>query len=117
MPFDAVWVTALHRWLPWLDLDPRARRSHSLAHVRHSGDPMDGTPWLAQQFESHRPHLRGVAYQMLGSLSDADDAVQECWLRVERSGTRGVENLGGWLTTAVARVCLDMLRSRRSRRE
>jgi RNA polymerase sigma factor (sigma-70 family) len=78
---------------------------------------MDETPWLAQQFETHRPHLRGVAYRMLGSLIDADDAVQECWLRVERSGTSGVENLGGWLTTAVARVCLDMLRSRRSRRE
>src|SRR5262245_42761143 len=78
---------------------------------------MDETQWLAQQLESHRSHLRGVAYRMLGSLSDADDAVQECWLRIERSGTGGVENLGGWLTTAVARVCLDMRRSRKSRRE
>jgi RNA polymerase sigma-70 factor, ECF subfamily len=73
--------------------------------------------WLAQQFEAHRTHLRAVAYQMLGSLSEADDAVQEGWLRLSRSDTSGVENLGGWLTTVVARVCLDMLRSRKSRRE
>jgi RNA polymerase sigma factor (sigma-70 family) len=73
--------------------------------------------WLAARFEEHRRHLRSVAYRMLGSLSEADDAVQEGWLRVSRAGTDGVENLGGWLTTVVARVCLDMLRSRNSRRE
>jgi RNA polymerase sigma-70 factor, ECF subfamily len=72
---------------------------------------------LAQRFEAHRNHLRAVAYQMLGSLSEADDAVQESWLRLSRSDTSGVQNLDGWLTTVVARVCLDMLRSRRSRRE
>ncbi len=73
--------------------------------------------WLAERFEEHRTHLRAVAYRMLGSLSEADDAVQEAWLRLSRSDTSGVENLGGWLTTVVARVCLNMLRSRRSRRE
>src|SRR5919112_4858393 len=72
---------------------------------------------LAEQFEANRSHLRAVAYRMLGSLSEADDAVQESWLRLSRSGTSGVENLGGWLTTVVARVCLDMLRSRKSRHE
>ena len=77
---------------------------------------MDERDWLAERFEEHRTHLRAVAYRMLGSLSEADDAVQESWIRLSRSGG-GVENLGGWLTTAVARVCLDMLRSRRSRRE
>jgi RNA polymerase sigma factor (sigma-70 family) len=71
--------------------------------------------WLAQQFEETRTHLRAVAYRMLGSVSEADDALQEAWLRLSRSDTSGVENLGGWLTTVVARVCLDMLRS--SRRE
>src|SRR5712692_4422330 len=73
--------------------------------------------WLAEQFEANRTHLRAVAYRMLGSLSEADDAVQESWLHLSRSDTSGVENLGGWLTTVVARVCLDMLRSRNSRRE
>ena len=73
--------------------------------------------WLAEQFEAERPHLRAVAYRMLGSLSEADDAVQESWLHLSRSNTSGVENLGGWLTTVVARVCLDLLRSRNSRRE
>jgi RNA polymerase sigma-70 factor (ECF subfamily) len=72
---------------------------------------------LATEFEQNRAHLRAVAYRMLGSLSEADDAVQESWLHVSRSGTAGVKNLGGWLTTVVARVCLDMLRSRRARRE
>jgi RNA polymerase sigma factor (sigma-70 family) len=72
--------------------------------------------WLAQRFEEHRTHLRAVAYRMLGSISEADDAVQEAWLRLSRSDTSEVENLGGWLTTVVARVCLDMLRSRSSRR-
>ena len=70
-----------------------------------------------EQFERHRAHLRSVAYRMLGSMSEADDAVQEAWLRLNRSGTGGVDNLGGWLTTVVARVCLDMLRARRSRPE
>ena len=78
---------------------------------------MDEHDWLAEQFEANRTHLRAVAYRMLGSLSEADDAVQEAWLRLSRSDTSGVENLGGWLTTVVARVCLDMLRSRKSRRE
>src|ERR687884_1767591 len=78
---------------------------------------MDEHQWLAERFEANRAHLRGVAYRMLGSMSEADDAVQEAWLRLSRSGAGGVENLGGWLTTVVGRVCLDMLRSRRSRRE
>src|SRR6266702_8776462 len=73
--------------------------------------------WLAEQFEENRGHLRGVAYRMLGSLSEAEDAVQEGWLRLSRSDTEEVENLRAWLTTVVARVCLDMLRSRKSRRE
>jgi len=78
---------------------------------------MDEHEWLAKQFEAERTHLRAVAYRMLGSLTEADDAVQESWLRLSRSDTSSVENLGGWLTTVVARVCLDMLRSRESRRE
>jgi DNA-directed RNA polymerase specialized sigma24 family protein len=78
---------------------------------------MDEHDWLAEQFEAERPHLRAVAYRMLGSLSEADDAVQESWLHLSRSDTSGVLNLGGWLTTVVARVCLNMLHSRKSRRE
>ena len=78
---------------------------------------MDEHDWLAERFEENRPHLRAVAYRMLGSLSEADDAVQEAWLRLSRSDTSGVENLPGWLTRVVARVCLDMLRTRTSRRE
>ena len=78
---------------------------------------MDERDWMAERFEEHRTHLRAVAYRMLGSLAEADDAVQESWIRLSRSGASGVENLGGWLTTVTARVCLDMLRSRRSRRE
>jgi RNA polymerase sigma factor (sigma-70 family) len=78
---------------------------------------MDEHDLLAQRFEQNREHLRGVAYRMLGSLSEADDAVQEAWLRLSRSEAGGIQNLGGWLTTVVARVCLDMLRSRMSRRE
>src|SRR5579864_1627503 len=73
--------------------------------------------WLADQFEANRPHLRAVAYRMLGSTSEAEDAVQEAWLRLSRTDSSGVQNLGGWLTTVVGRVCLDMLRSRKSRRE
>lgn len=78
---------------------------------------MNDSSWLVEQFEENRGHLRGVAYRMLGSLSEADDAVQECWLRLSRIDTESVENLRGWLTTVVARVSLDMLRSRKSRRE
>lgn len=78
---------------------------------------MDESDWLAGQFEEHRIRLRAVAYRMLGSLSEADDAVQESWLRLSRSDPAGIANLGGWLTTVVARVCLNMLRSRKSRRE
>ena len=78
---------------------------------------MNGHDWLAERFEENRGHLRAVAYRMLGSLTEADDAVQEAWLRLSRSDTSGVENVGGWLTTVVARLCLDMLRSRNARRE
>src|ERR671912_617019 len=78
---------------------------------------MDQDDVLAERFEANRTHLRAVAYRMLGSLSEADDAVQGAWLRLSRADTSGVENLGGWLTRVVARVCLDMLRARTSRRE
>src|SRR2546426_11763029 len=78
---------------------------------------MNQHDWMAEQFEAHRQRLRTVAYRMLGAQSEADDAVQETWLRLSRADTSGVENLGGWLTTVVGRVCLDMLRSRKSRRE
>ncbi|HJZ55738.1 MAG TPA: RNA polymerase sigma factor SigJ [Gemmataceae bacterium] len=78
---------------------------------------MDENELLAERFEAHRTHLRAVAYRMLGSLSEADDAVQESWVRLSRADPGGVENLAGWLTTVVARVCLDLLRSRQSRRE
>jgi RNA polymerase sigma-70 factor (ECF subfamily) len=78
---------------------------------------MDENDFLAQQFEAHRTHLGAVAYRMLGSHAEADDAVQEAWFRLSRSDTSAVDNLGGWLTTVVARLCLDMLRSRTSRRE
>src|SRR5438477_2141872 len=78
---------------------------------------MDQQEWLAREFEDHRPHLRAVAYRMLGSLSEADDAVQDAWLRLRRTDTSEVENLRGWLTTIVARVALNMLRARRTRRE
>jgi RNA polymerase sigma-70 factor (ECF subfamily) len=72
---------------------------------------------LAEQFEEHRPHVRAVAYRMLGSVNEAEDAVQEAWIRLSRTDVSGVDNLRGWLTTVVARVCLDMLRTRASRRE
>lgn len=78
---------------------------------------MDEHEWLAERFKENRTHLRAVAYRMLGSLSEADDAVQEAWLRLSRSDPSGVENVGGWLTTVVARVCLNMLALRKSRRE
>jgi RNA polymerase sigma factor (sigma-70 family) len=78
---------------------------------------MDENQWLAERFEEYRGHLRAVAYRMLGSLSEADDAVQDTWLRVSRAGADEVDNLGGWLTTVTARVCLNVLRSRHARRE
>ena len=78
---------------------------------------MNQRDYLAERFEENRTHLRAVAYRMLGSASEVDDAVQEAWLRLSRADTTGIDNLGGWLTTVVARVCLDMLRSRKSRRE
>src|SRR5881396_1545183 len=78
---------------------------------------MDDTEWLAHQFEEHRSRLRAVAYRMLGSVSEADDAVQETWLRLSRASDGDIENMGGWLTTVVGRVCIDMLRARQARRE
>jgi DNA-directed RNA polymerase specialized sigma24 family protein len=77
---------------------------------------MDQQNWLTDRFEENRPRLRGVAYRLLGSLSEAEDAVQEAWLRLNRTDTASVDNLGGWLTTVVSRVCLDILWSRKSRR-
>ncbi len=79
--------------------------------------PVDDTQWFTEQFEQHRSHLRAVAYRMLGSVTEADDALQEAWIRVSRSDGTDVNNVGGWLTTIVGRVCVDMLRSRQSRRE
>jgi RNA polymerase sigma factor (sigma-70 family) len=78
---------------------------------------VDENAWLSERFEEHRGHLRAVAYRMLGSVSEADDAVQDAWLRVSKSSVDEVENLGGWLTTVLARVCLNMLRARKGRRE
>src|SRR6187402_2326053 len=78
---------------------------------------MDDQEWLAERFEANRSHLRGVAYKMLGSVTEADDAVQEAWIRLSRTDTSDVENLRAWLTTVVGRVCLNMLRSRKTRRE
>src|SRR3954453_9445654 len=78
---------------------------------------MEGNDWLAERFEAQRPRLRAVAYRMLGSLSEAEDAVQESWLRLSRADTTDVENLNAWLTTVVARVCLNLLRARDARRE
>lgn len=78
---------------------------------------MDDTEWLAERFEERRPHLRAVAYRMLGSLAEADDAVQDAWERASRAGADDVNNLSGWLTTIVARVCLNLLRARNARRE
>src|SRR5690242_12832576 len=78
---------------------------------------MDEYDWLAERFEAERSHLRAVAYRMLGSLPEAEDAVQESWLHLSRSDTSSIENLGGWLTTVLARICIDMLRARKSRRE
>jgi RNA polymerase sigma factor (sigma-70 family) len=78
---------------------------------------MDEHDWLAERFEEHRTHLRAVAYRMLGSVNEADDAVQEAWLRLSRSDASAIENMGGWLTTVVGRVCLNLLRARKTRRE
>ena len=78
---------------------------------------MEDRDWLAERFEEHRTHLRAVGYRMLGSLTEADDAVQEAWIRLSRSDATRIDNLGGWLTTVVARVCLNMLQSRKVRRE
>src|ERR1051326_1932463 len=78
---------------------------------------MDEREFLAERFEEHRPHLRAVAYRVLGSLSEADDAVQDAWMRLSRQDADEIENLGGWLTTVVSRVCLNVLRSRNTRRE
>jgi RNA polymerase sigma-70 factor (ECF subfamily) len=97
--------------------------SQRLPFARHSYDtpegmqPMHEHHWLAEQFEAKRTYLQAVAYRMLGDLSEADDAVQEAWLHLSRSDTSSVTNLGGYLTTIVARICLDMLRARKSRRE
>ncbi|MBF6352303.1 sigma-70 family RNA polymerase sigma factor [Nocardia flavorosea] len=84
---------------------------------RHEEDPVQDEQLLADRFEEHRTHLRAVAYRMLGSLTEADDAVQETWLRLARTDTSDVGNIGGWLTTVTGRVCLDMLRTRRTRHE
>lgn len=78
---------------------------------------MTDRDWLAERFEDHRPHLRAVAYRMLGSLAEAEDAIQDAWLRASRADAAEVDNLGGWLTTIVARLCLDRLRARAARRE
>ena len=78
---------------------------------------MEERDWLAERFQAHRPQLRAVAYRMLGSLTEADDAVQGAWLRLSHTDPNGVHNLGGWLTTLVARECLDLLRARTARRE
>jgi RNA polymerase sigma factor (sigma-70 family) len=92
--------------------------------VRHTYDgtqrkdvTVNEQSWQLEQFERYRPHLQAVAYRMLGSVTDADDALQEAWLRLSRADTEDVDNMGGWLTTVVGRVCLDMLRARRSRQE
>src|SRR4051794_41810668 len=79
-------------------------------------DEMNEHEWLAERFQDHRGHLHAVAYRMLGSATEADDALQEAWLRLSGTGADGVANPGGWLTTAVGRICLDMLRTRRARR-
>jgi len=78
---------------------------------------MSDREWLAARFEEERPHLRRIAYRMLGSLDESDDAIQEAWLRLNRTDQSAIDNLGGWLTTVVGRVCLDMLRARRARQE
>src|SRR3954469_11080095 len=90
---------------------------HGMGMLPMDEKNMDQSNFLGEQFEANRARLRAVAYRMLGSTAEVDDAVQETWLRLSRSDAGAVENLGGWLTTVIARVCLDMLRSRKSRRE
>jgi RNA polymerase sigma-70 factor (ECF subfamily) len=82
-----------------------------------TGEHMRGTEALAERFEEHRGHLKAVAYRMIGSLAEAEDAVQEAWLKLSRTDAGEIQNLGGWLTTVTGRICLDMLRSRTARRE
>jgi len=94
-----------------------SRELHAEEQQRERKELMDAHNWLAEQFEAERPHLRAVAYRMLGSLAEAEDAVQEAWLHLSRSDISTISNLGGWLTTVVARVCLNMLYARKSRRE
>jgi RNA polymerase sigma factor (sigma-70 family) len=103
--------------LAWLPAHRRSRIGQGYDRPQRRTVNVDEDDWLAERFEAHRTHLAAVAYRMLGSRSEADDAVQEAWLRLSRAGTGGVENLAGWLTTIVARVCLNMLQSRKSRRE
>jgi RNA polymerase sigma factor (sigma-70 family) len=91
--------------------------SHRSSIWGRQGTPMDERDWLAERFEEHRTHLRAVAYRMLGSLAEADEAVQDAWLRVSRAGADGIENFRGWLTTIVARVCLNALQARKARPE
>ena len=85
-----------------------------MAHVR-TDQNLDRRDWLAGEFERHRAHLRAVGYRMLGSMTEADDAVQEAWVRLDRRDPGGTDDLRGWLTVTVGRICLDMLRTRRSR--
>ncbi len=93
------------------------RKAGTERNVYVESHPNDRNAWLTAQFDAQRPQLQAVAYRMLGSLSEAEDAVQEAWLRLQRADTGDVANLGGWLTTVVARLCLDMLRARKARRE
>jgi RNA polymerase sigma-70 factor (ECF subfamily) len=97
--------------------DDKNAKNANAKKAENAKDGANANEFLAARFESHRGHLRAVAYRMLGSLSEADDAVQEAWLKLSRVDADQVDNLGGWLTTVVGRVCLDMLRSRRSRGE
>ncbi|MET7895175.1 sigma factor, partial [Streptomyces mirabilis] len=97
--------------------DDKNAKNANAKKAENAKDGANANEFLAARFESHRGHLRAVAYRMLGSLSEADDAVQEAWLKLSRVDADRVDNLGGWLTTVVGRVCLDMLRSRRSRGE
>src|SRR5581483_6106971 len=99
----------------------RQAPSHSSARHGHRCEQMTGErsehEWLAERFEEHRRRLRAVAYRMLGSLAESDDAVQEAWLRLSRQDAGSIQNLGAWLTTVVARVCLNVLQTRAARRE
>src|SRR4029450_6093757 len=101
------------------DEDPRRHRNRDVTFSAPDGstDSMDERDWLAERFQAHRPRLHAVAYRTLGSVSEADDAVQEAWIRLSRSNTGEIDNLEAWLVTAVGRVALNMLRSHRTRRE